>query len=406
MTDLVINDIYDEFFIGNEDRYYILIGGRGSGKSYAAAQKLIIRCLKETGHRILILRKTLPALKRSCWTLVNSLLSRLSIPCQINKTEMNIIINGNTLMFISLDDPEKIKSIEGITSVWVEEASELNESEFKTIDLILRGQTRYYKQIIITLNPINELLWVNKMFCYDINLEKEFYKRDEKTQRTILKTTYQDNHFIDEEYKNILINLQYQNKNLYRISALGVWGGNKGIIYNNYVINSLLKECSEIIYGLDFGFNNPTALIQIGKKDNEYYIKQLIYESGLTNNDLIAELKRLEISKNNRIYCDCAEPARIEELKRSGFNVWEAEKNISDGIDYVKSQFLHIEESSTDVIKEIKTYSWQEKKDGSIIDVPVKEWDHAMDAMRYAIYTHTKKAMPLSPLIGAFEFTS
>lgn len=401
MSQMVINDIYLKYFIPSKERYCILIGGRGSGKSYSIAQKLILRCSQERNHKILIVRKTLPALKRSCWSLIRRIIEDLKIPNQINKTELNITINSNQLLFLSLDDPEKIKSIEGITGIWIEEASEINEIEFKNLDLILRGETQYYKQIIISLNPINELLWVNKMFCYDINFETENYKVN--SDKMVLKTTYKDNMFIDDEYKFILENLKYQNRNLYNISALGLWGGNKGLIYTNYKIQSSIPESNNIIYGLDFGFNNPTALVEIRIKDSIYYIKQLIYETGMTNNDLIKELARLGIDRNNKIYCDCAEPARIEELRRNGFNVYEAEKEICDGIDYVKSVEMVIEEYSTDLIKEIKTYSWQEKKDGSIIDVPVKENDHLMDAMRYAIYTNKSNNKTVSNLIGVYN---
>jgi phage terminase large subunit len=237
-----------------------------------------------------------------------------------------------------------------------------------------------------------------------ILIEKEYYKLDEKNQRLVLKTTYKDNRYLDEEYTKVLMDLKHQNQNLYRISTLGVWGGNRGIIYTNYTMISVLKQSNEVIYGVDFGFNNPTAVLEIRIVDKEYYIKQLIYETGLTNTDLIKQMISLGMDKSSRMYCDCAEPARIEELKRNGFNAWEADKDVNKGIDFVKSQKLYIDENSVDLIKELKTYSWQENKAGDIIDKPSKEWDHSMDALRYACYTHNKTVKPVSNLIGVFSF--
>ena len=199
----------------NEDRYLVLLGGSGSGKSVFAAQKCIARALKEK-HRILIIRKVGDTIKDSVFKLITSLLSDYGIlsVCEVNKTEKTVILpNGSEILMKGLDDPEKIKSIAGITSMWIEEATELKEDDFDQLDLRLRGDTGSYKQIILTFNPIDERHW----------LKKRFFDGDpEKT--TALKTTYLDNIFLDEEYREVLELKAKSNPNYYRIYKLGEWG--------------------------------------------------------------------------------------------------------------------------------------------------------------------------------------
>ncbi|MGB9834996.1 MAG: terminase large subunit, partial [bacterium] len=133
-------------------------------------------------------------------------------------------------------------------------------------------------------------------------------------------------------------------------------------------------------------YNNPTVLLEIGIKDQEIYIIREFYRSQITNADLISVLKDWQIK--GVIYADASEPARIEEIARNGFHVKPAEKSVKDGIDLLKRKKIHVAQSCSNFIKEIKGYKWKEDAKGNILDEPVKFMDHAMDAMRYAIYTH------------------
>ena len=154
----------------------------------------------------------------------------------------------------------------------------------------------------------------------------------------------------------------------------------------------------ENIYGLDFGFNNPSALTECYVHDGVPYIKELIYESHLTNSDLIERMKGFGI-KNQPIYCDAAEPQRIEELRKAGFNALPADKSVKDGIDYLKRFRLTLDPDSPNILSEIRGYSYRKKGD-QVIDEPVKFRDHALDSARYCLFTDGKKtkgqAIPLS----------
>lgn len=209
-----INDVYYPLLF-NEDRYLVLMGGAGSGKSVFAAQKIIGRCLTER-HRFLIIRKVSDTLKDSVFKLIVGRLSDMGIlgMCDVNKTEKTILFpNKSEILMKGLDDPEKIKSIAGITGIWVEEATELLSEDFDQLDLRLRGETPSYKQIIFTFNPISEQSWLKGRF-FD----------DPPESCTTLVTTYEHNHFIDPEYREILELKAKTNPNFYRVYKLGQWG--------------------------------------------------------------------------------------------------------------------------------------------------------------------------------------
>ena len=212
-----------------------------------------------------------------------------------------------------------------------------------------------------------------------------------------IHSTYKDNPFLQPAYIKMIESLREQDPNHWRIYGEGEWGSLENIIYSNWItVNELPEEIDEVFYGLDFGFNAPSALVKVSMLDEVPYEEELIYESGLTNTDLIARLKTLDIDENDPIYCDNAEPDRIEEICRAGFNAIPADKARDPGIDFVKSLTTMILKGSTNLIKEIRGYSWRQDKNGRVLDEPVKFNDHLMDARRYAYYTHLGKRQEFS----------
>jgi len=240
----------------------------------------------------------------------------------------------------------------------------------------------------LSFNPIDESNWIKKIF---------FDRTKEDT--LIDHSTVEHNQFIDTDYKKVLDRLKEEDRNKYNIYRLGLWGRLENIIYSNWnVVDKLPESFDEMIYGLDFGFNNPNTLVEIGIKDQNVYLRELLYQPGLTNQDLISKLEKFVKNRNCSIYADSAEPARIEEIKRSGFNVYPSNKSVSDGIDFVKRIKLNIESGSDNIVKEISQYSYKKDKNGNILEEPVKFMDHAMDAIRYALYTHM--SMPPAAMYG------
>lgn len=364
-----------------QSKIVLNIGGARSGKSYAMAQLLIMKALNYPELNIGITRKTMPALKMTARRLVLDLLSKYGLYRQnaFNKTENYYQLNKSRLQFFSLDDPEKIKSSE-FNYLWLEEATEFSYQDYLVLLTRLSAPTPQglKNQMFLTLNPTDINCWIAK---YLIN-QKEV---------CIIKSTYKDNKFLSKDYVETLLSLKNYNKQAYKVFALGEWGAKETLIYTNWQIAE--KEPSsydEIFWGLDFGFNNPTALVKIFIKDNIYFIQEKLYKNHLTNTLLIEELKTL-IPKQERaqtIFADSAEPDRIAEISSAGFNIKPALKNVLDGIMFVKSCALNIIKESPNLLREIQTYSWKTTLNGQITEEPVKYDDHALDALRYALYTH------------------
>ena len=226
-TLLKINKCYQPLYY-DTNRYLVLYGGAGSGKSVFASQKLLLRIANETGHRILVLRKVAKNIKQSVFARLKAQIKQLGLQDDfaINQTDKSFthIPTGNEIITSGVDDVEKLKSIETITGIWIEEATEFTEQEFDDIDIRMRGITAHYKQTIICFNPIDEKHWLKKRFFDTL-----------PDNATVLKTTYADNAFIDKEYKKILESKIATSPNSYRIYCLGEWGREE--IENAYAHN-------------------------------------------------------------------------------------------------------------------------------------------------------------------------
>lgn len=374
MATIKIIGKFDEFLTDNLDKEVLVsYGGAGSGKSYSTAQHIILRALEEDNKRILITRKTLPALRVSCLQLIKDLLNEYEIPYELNKSELEMKIGSNQILFKSLDNPEKIKSSE-FNYIWAEEATELTHQDYLQLRLRLRRKNELKNQLIMTLNPIDQFHWIRAKVLDTPNEDMASFQ-----------SNYKMNPFLSKEYIEQLEGLAEIDENYYRIYALGEWGVLQNLIYSNWdVVDKTPETYDEIVYGLDFGYINPTCLVEVRIKENEVWARELVYQSHLTNSDLI-EIMKDKIDKGKAIYADSAEPQRIEEIYQAGFNIYPSEKNVQFGINRVKQYKLHILEDSVNLIKEIRSYKWKEDKEGRILEEPVKFNDHAMDAMRYAL---------------------
>lgn len=286
----------------NTKRYEVIWGGAGSGKSHIVARRYLYRLLKEADvlHNILIIRKVDRTIKRSVFTLMRNLINRwkLAADFHINLTDKTITYkpNGSQFMFRGLDDVEKLKSIEGVTSIWVEEATELTQEDFEQLDLRLRGEHGCLKQITLTLNPISEQHWIKKIF-FDDPMSDVF----------TLHTTYLDNAFIDAEYKMVMENKKKTNPRYYNIYALGNWGTAEGLIFPN-VEHRLIRpeeiQGLECVQGLDFGYtNDPSAFNQtyVDIQAKRLYVYDGFYEKGMSNAKIADAIKKMEAHRHKTV---------------------------------------------------------------------------------------------------------
>jgi len=264
-----LNKSHKEVFF-DENRFLISYGGAGSGKSYSVAQKILLRIIEEENHKFLICRKVARTLRVSVFQLFKDIISDLGMmdEFKINKSDMTIthVANNSMLLFFGLDDIEKLKSIQGITSIWIEEASETEQGDILELNRRLRGYTPYYKQIIITFNPISHLHWLKTHF-FD----------NPSSKASIYKSTYLNNSFIDDEYKQEIEDIKNYDIQQYNIYALGEWGVlNTNIVYHNYdfkkhITQLNINDFQHLHCGIDFNIGGCVCVIS-GIRDNKVYV--------------------------------------------------------------------------------------------------------------------------------------
>lgn len=375
-----INDSFLSFVENNDHaRKLAFYGGAGSGKSLFIAQHFCNLLLYGKNKRILVLRKWLPALKMTAYQVILDVLEDWGVYHLINHNKSDLILKykNNVMRFTGLDNPEKIKSAE-FTDIWVEEATDLNKEDFTQLTIRLgRAKTDTKAKLYFSFNPIDQYHWL---------MSDVIDKPDAYT--AIHHSTYLDNYTnLSQDFIDELEHLIEVDENYYRVYTLGLPGVLKNIIYTNYVIEDFSKHLFPDAYGLDFGFNNPMAMVEMKMRDGEPYFHELLYESGMDTAELIQWMKKVEIKRKVPIYADSAEPDRIEMIKKAGYNIHPAKKDVSAGIDRVKGFRLHIHSGSSNLIDEVRTYKYRETKDGKVLDEPVPFNDHLMDCIRYILFT-------------------
>jgi len=395
--DFIINDTYRPL-LEDKSRYLIIKGGSSSGKSYFITQKIILRCLcqDEGVQGFLCLRTSNPTARRSIWQEFLKRLVEYDLydKVHVHETDMKITFpNGNFILCSGLDDPQKIKSIVGITSCWLEEAIEFTFFEFLEINRRMRAVRNTYKQTILSFNPDDFYHWSKEIFFDEITDKNRRYRDN----ATVITTTIDDNLFATDEDRAELDAYKDIDESQYLIYRFGDYAMLRNLIYKNYDIipeSEFPETFDEVIYGLDFGYENPSALLMIGFKDTQIYEKELIYEKHLTNSQLIDKMGTVIKNKNDNLYADSAEPDRISEIRRAGYNIRPAQKDVQDGIDCVLRFKPKIANSSENHLREKRTYKRKEDKNGNSLEEPLPNF-HLQDCERYALYTHR----PTSPAI-------
>jgi len=379
---LEVMNSHFHWLLKNKSRNVVMRGGAGSGKSYSVIQKLLFDILvnyDKSPVNYLLLRKTLPAAKKSIIPLLKHIMKEWGLTSDIvieNKSDHTFTFsNGSVIQIDSLDDPEKIKSIFNISKIMLEESNEFTLEDYLQLNLRLRGNININYQIFILFNPVSKVSWL-----YD-----HFYMNDQRN--TILHhSTYKNNKFLDNEYIIQLEDLINKDEQFYKIYALGEWGSLEGLVYNNWSVKEWPEEIKYEVYACDFGYTNPTALVRVAVQDNDIYVDEILYKTKWTNSQLIKFIK--SNLKPSVIYCDSAEPNRIKEMRNNDINARKSKKEIKDGIDFVKRHHMYITPRSNNIQTELNTYSWSNSKDGkNDKDVPIDFMNHACDAIRYGVYT-------------------
>ena len=338
------------------------------------------------------LRTTGPTARSSIWELFKSILIENEVYhlARINETQMKITFpNGSFILCRGLDELQKVRSIVGITSQWLEESIEFTLKEFLELQRRMRAVRNTYKQTIISFNPNDYYHWIRELFFDETNVANERYK----AKSTVLMTSIEDNKFATKEDLDELESLKNQDETEYQIYRFGKWAIPKNVIYTHYdVIDNFPKSFDDVFYGMDFGYTDPCAIVWVGVLDQEYYIKELLYETELTATRMFERVQEVIPDTRALIYADSNRPEYIKELQSTYYGIKGVEKkqgSVLDGIDIVKKSVIHLDTNSPNLVKEMRNYRKREVND-RILDEPVKKNDHLCDSLRYALMSYRK----------------
>lgn len=350
--------------LNSDKRFIINQGGSRSSKTYSLCQLIIVWCLQNPNKVVSIVRKTFPALRATVMRDFFEVLKDLELYEKGNHNMSENIYrfsNGSIVEFFSVDDEQKIRGRKRDLG-WCNEANELWFDDFQQLNM------RTESKLIFDYNPSESSGWL-----YELPEEESI----------LIKSTYKDNPFLPKSIKRQIEDLKRTDEALYQIYALGEKAISKSNIYSNWTfLQHRPSKFTQFVYGLDFGFNHPTALIRVYWHEKDIYIEPVIYESYLTTTDLIDRMSSLGIDKSTDILADYSRPEIIAEMQIAGYNVNNANKVVKKGIDNVKTFGVMCQDDPR-LKKEYDNYKWKKIGD-TITDEPVKLFDDAMDAIRYA----------------------
>jgi len=349
------------------------VGGTRSGKTYAILQYLIVEAIKSQ-QTITIVRKTIPSLKRTVIKDFIDILKSIGIwnEADYNVTDRIWSYGDSIIQFVSTDDAEKLRGIKS-SILFLEECSEIDEES--AFQLMIRTTGK----IIMALNPtVSPYHWVRQM---------------QDCERYV--TTYKNNPYLEQAVVKAIEDLEHTNQKKWLIYGKGEYAPNDKAIYNFDIVEEY--EAEFVAFGLDWGYSqDPTAVVAVYKNGDNLYLEEILYEKGLVLKDIADKLNRLDITKQEEIWCDSSEPRSIEELYRMGFNAKAVKKgpdSIKFGISVLQNHKIHIHKKSQNLINEMYSYQYATDKHGYVTDTPEGGLDHLLDAARYvAMMKLTQKA--------------
>ena len=373
-------------------RWEFWCGSAGSGKSYTIAQRIVIRCCNEP-IRVLVCRRYGTTLRNSCFALFKEILAkwRLTKYVSIRETDMSIIFpNGSQIIMCGLDSEEKLLSINDISTIWVEEAYEVEKSKVEQLNLRMRGQAAN-QQLFLSWNPISKQSWLY-----------EFTVENPPENSIFLHSTYRDNPFLNAEYIAALDEMEVRNPAKYRVYGLGEWGvDTEGLVITNwrkeeFDAMELAQKGFEHRAGMDLGWIDKSAIIDtLYDRDNKtIYVFNEFYKSGCQLSELASAIGNMNLTKT-KIYVDAAEPRSIQFFKKEGINAYPCNKgkdSVKAGLMFLQDSLIIVHPSCQNFITELENFSYiKSKVTGEYTEDTTHEWSHAIDACRYAysdIYTN------------------
>ena len=373
MTDIQTTKVFTEFmtFQQSNNRIGVFQGGTRSGKTYNIVLGWIILLTQQENKTLTVCRETMVSLKNTVYRDFMEILNNCGLfdINNLSKGEMTYMLGTNLIEFRNLDDDQKIRGAKR-DYLYINEANEIPHPIFK--QLMFRTKSK----IVLDYNPSDEFHWI-----YDQVLTRD--------DCSFHKSTYVDNPFLPLEQVKEIERLKDLDPNYWRVYGLGERGMSEATIFKHWkLINTEDIPEGKVCYGLDFGFNDPNALVKVTIADDIIYLEEKLYKSQLTSGDLIQELKVQDVSSTDTMYGDNSRPETIQEIYMGGFNIKPCKKgkgSIKAGIDWVKKHKVFVSKDSLNLIKELKSYKWKSDKNENVLDEPVDVNNHLIDAMRYGL---------------------
>lgn len=391
----IVGKHYGEFW-RFKGRYKAVKGSRASKKSSTQSLKVITEIIENPNINWLVVRKVERTLRDSCYAQLKWAIHRLKVDnffkCSTSPLEITYKPTGQKILFRGLDDPLKVTSITvevgSLCRLWIEEAYEITSEEaFDRLDESIRGQLPkgMYHQVVLTFNPWSDRHWLKKRFF------------DEPSKNILAMTTnYMCNEFLSEA-DLVLFEEMKKNPRRYRTAGLGEWGIVEGLVYENWeervfdVHEISIRPSVRSAFGMDFGYVNDPSTLFCGLVDTvarEIYVFDEMYEKGMSNEDIKDRVSEMGYSKE-RIKADSAEPKSIAYLRKAGLTRIRAAKkgpdSIRAGISIIQDYKIIIHPRCVNFITEISNYTWDKDKFDNAINKPIDDFNHLMDAMRYAM---------------------
>ncbi len=357
-------------------------GGTRSSKTFSLIQLFILKALQEKNKRIVIVRKTLTILKDTVIVemmnfIDNNNLAQLFSYNKQNAT-LHSLLTNTKIKFIGADEPRKFRGLEA-NYFWFNEADEVNYEFFNQAIMRMSAKSNdgIINQCFLDFNPSSRFSWVKTKI------------EDMRTDYELIKSSYLDNPFLSNETIKEIEWKKLYDYNEWLVYGLGEYTDIKGAVFTKYkVVDKFPDDAKKITFGMDFGFTqDPTTLIKVGELNGEIYLQELLYQNGLTNQDISEKFKELGLNKKDEIIADSAEPKSIEELKRLGWNIKGTKKfnnSVIYGLDIMKRYNMNIVDSKN-ILKEFNFYKYKTTAQGEELNEPIDNFNHSIDAIRYAM---------------------
>ena len=395
-TKITCTTVFEKNY-NNPSPIVVNVGGVRSSKSYSIAQCINAYALEFPGLAIGICRKVASTLTSSVvrpFIEVSNTFDNWS-EGNFNKSERYYIYDhgdGNpkksTIQFFGLDDVEKIKSTK-FNLIWMEEATGFSFEDFSFLQTRLSAEKPEgwkRNQIILSLNPSDAKGWIRTKLLPQENV-------------CLIESTYKDNPFLDDDYIRNIEALKENNPRMYKMLVLNQWGVSEGRVFDKWELyddTTAPKSFDQVIYGLDFGWNHATALIECSFKDNAVYLKEVIYKNHINNGELIALMDAAGVNKDLTMIADSAEPDRIDEIFAKGYQRIEGIKKIEvvKTISILQNYKIYIHKDSKNLQSEFDEYEWKKNLAGQYLDKlePDKQHDDGIAAVRYATQYYDQNA--------------